>query len=155
MRPYLGPPWTDSHPIWAVDVFHHAPPIHGIQNTEIQKNILWRHRFCTLLGLPSFSPFLPELYYWSVKNPRPDMVFLLWYFKSMVIIFYTFPLTKLLQDFINFLACSLIKSSPRLDSKEALDFQMSYSLIFCEPTDDVKWFMYTTLSLHWNSLDVL
>ena len=37
MRPYLGPPWTDSHPILAVDVFHHAPLIHGIQNTEIQK----------------------------------------------------------------------------------------------------------------------
>ena len=39
MRPYLGPPWTDSHPIWAVEVFHHAPPIHGIQNTEIQKKV--------------------------------------------------------------------------------------------------------------------
>ena len=37
MQLYLGPPWTDSHPIWAVDVFHHAPPIHGIQNTEIKK----------------------------------------------------------------------------------------------------------------------
>ena len=37
MQPYLGPPWIDSHPLWAVDVFHHAPPIHGIQNTEIQK----------------------------------------------------------------------------------------------------------------------
>ena len=37
MRPYPGPPWTDSHQIWAVDVFHHAPPIHGIQNAELQK----------------------------------------------------------------------------------------------------------------------
>ena len=37
MRANLGPPWTDSHPIWAVDVFHHAPPAHGVQNTEIQK----------------------------------------------------------------------------------------------------------------------
>ena len=37
MRPYLGPPWTDSHQIWAVDVFHHAPPRHGIQNAEMQK----------------------------------------------------------------------------------------------------------------------
>ena len=37
MRPYLGPPWTNFHPIWAVDVYHHAPPMHGIQNTEIQK----------------------------------------------------------------------------------------------------------------------
>ena len=37
MRPYLGPPWTDSHQMWAVDVFHHAPPIHGIQNAEMQK----------------------------------------------------------------------------------------------------------------------
>ena len=34
MRPYLGPhePIPISHPIWAVDVSHHAPPIHGIQN---------------------------------------------------------------------------------------------------------------------------
>ena len=37
MRPYLGPPWTDSHQILAVDVFHHAPPIHDIQNAEMQK----------------------------------------------------------------------------------------------------------------------
>ena len=37
MRPYLGLPWTDSHQIWAVDVFHLAPPIHGIQNAEMQK----------------------------------------------------------------------------------------------------------------------
>ena len=37
MRPYLRPPLTDSHQIWAVDVFHHAPPIHGIQNDELQK----------------------------------------------------------------------------------------------------------------------
>ena len=36
MQPYLRPPWTDSHQIWAVDV-HHAPPIHGIQNAEMQK----------------------------------------------------------------------------------------------------------------------
>ena len=47
MRPYLGPPWTDSHPSWAVDVFHHAPPIglHGIQNTEIQKKF-----FCDVIA---------------------------------------------------------------------------------------------------------
>ena len=32
-----GFPWTDSHQIWAVNVFHHAPPIHGIQDAEIQK----------------------------------------------------------------------------------------------------------------------
>ena len=47
MRPYLGPPWTDSHPIWAVDVFHHAPPIHDIQNTEIQEK---KKIFCDVIA---------------------------------------------------------------------------------------------------------
>ena len=37
MQPYLGPPWTDSHHIWAVDVFHHASLIHGIQNAKMKK----------------------------------------------------------------------------------------------------------------------
>ena len=45
MRPYLGPPWTDSHQIWAVDVFHHAPPRHGIQNAEMQKKF-----FCDVIA---------------------------------------------------------------------------------------------------------
>ena len=27
MQPYLGPPWTDSHQIWTVEVFHQALPI--------------------------------------------------------------------------------------------------------------------------------
>ena len=38
MQPYPGPPWTDSHQIWTVDVFYHAPPFHSIQNAEMQKN---------------------------------------------------------------------------------------------------------------------
>ena len=33
----LGPPWTDPHQIWTVDVFHHAPPIHGIPPTWWEK----------------------------------------------------------------------------------------------------------------------
>ena len=37
MRSYLGPPLTDCHQIWAVEVFHHALPIFGIQNAEMQK----------------------------------------------------------------------------------------------------------------------
>ena len=37
MRPYLRTPWTDFHQIWAVDIFHHAPPIYGIQNAVMQK----------------------------------------------------------------------------------------------------------------------
>ena len=41
MRPYLGLPWTDSHHFFwgggAVDVFHHAPPIYGVQNAEMKK----------------------------------------------------------------------------------------------------------------------
>ena len=49
MQLYLEPPWTNPHQIWTVDVFHHAPPIHGIQNAEMQKKVfLWRHHFCTL-----------------------------------------------------------------------------------------------------------
>ena len=49
MRPYLGPPWTDSHQIWAVDVFHHAPPIHGIQNTEMKKKQVFLFCFVFVL----------------------------------------------------------------------------------------------------------
>ena len=49
MRPYLRPQWTDSHQIWAVDVFHHAPPIHGIQNAEMQKKF-----FCDVIALTVF-----------------------------------------------------------------------------------------------------
>ena len=30
-------PWTNSLQIWAVEVFYHAVPIYGIQNSEIQK----------------------------------------------------------------------------------------------------------------------
>ena len=45
MQPYLVPTRNDSHPIWAMDVFHHAPPIHGIQNTEIQKKV-----FCDVIA---------------------------------------------------------------------------------------------------------
>ena len=45
MRPYLGPPWTDSHQICAVDVFHHVPPIHGVQNAEVQKTF-----FCDVIA---------------------------------------------------------------------------------------------------------
>ena len=37
MRPYVGPPWTNSHQIWNVEVFHHAIPIYGIQNAEMLK----------------------------------------------------------------------------------------------------------------------
>ena len=29
--------WTDSHQIWAVDVFLHVPSINGIHNAEMQK----------------------------------------------------------------------------------------------------------------------
>ena len=41
MQPYLRPPWTDPHQIWTVDVLHHAPPIHGIQNAEMQKKFFF------------------------------------------------------------------------------------------------------------------
>ena len=63
MRPYLGLPWTDSHPIWVVDVFRHAPTIHGIQNTEIQKKF-----FVT-------SSLLYSIVYWDViHNDFEDML---------------------------------------------------------------------------------
>ena len=38
MRLYLGPPWTNSHQIWALEVFDHALLKYGIQNVEMQKN---------------------------------------------------------------------------------------------------------------------
>ena len=44
-QPYLGLSWTDSHQIWAVDVIHHAPPTHGIQNAEMQKKV-----FCDVIA---------------------------------------------------------------------------------------------------------
>ena len=56
MRPYLGPPWTDSHQIWAVDVFHHAPPIHGIQNAEMQKKK--KKNFCDVITFVLCKPLL-------------------------------------------------------------------------------------------------
>ena len=48
MQPYLGPPWTDSHQIWAVDVFHHAPFICAIS----------KRLRCFALLLYSFSKFI-------------------------------------------------------------------------------------------------
>ena len=39
MRPYLGPPWTDSCQIWCVRVFHHVLPKYGHENAEMQKKI--------------------------------------------------------------------------------------------------------------------
>ena len=50
MRPYLGPPWTDSHQIWAVDVFHHAPPRYGIRNAAMQKKV-----FCDVIASVLYS----------------------------------------------------------------------------------------------------
>ena len=32
-----GPPWTGSHQIWAVDVFHHAPRIHVFKTLKCKK----------------------------------------------------------------------------------------------------------------------
>ena len=39
MWPYFGPPWTFSHQIWALEVFHHALPIYCIPNAETQKKV--------------------------------------------------------------------------------------------------------------------
>ena len=52
MQPYLGLPWTDSHHLGgggggAVDVFHHAPPIYGVQNAEMKKKLLF---FCDVIA---------------------------------------------------------------------------------------------------------
>ena len=64
MRPYLGPPWTNSHQIWAVDVFHHAPPIHGIQNAEMQKQIV----FCDVMASVLLSVYRQNSY---IATSRP------------------------------------------------------------------------------------
>ena len=69
MRPYLIPPWTDSHPIWDVDVFHHAPQIHGIQNTEIQTKV-----FCDVIVSVLYYALrlsVSRPYYHIYSNKRP------------------------------------------------------------------------------------
>ena len=81
MRPYLGPPWIDSHPIWAVDVFHHAPPIHGIQNTEIQKKV-----FCDVIA--SVYSMLCAPVYSKKQVDSGFTVFISWINES----FYTFTI---------------------------------------------------------------
>ena len=44
MRPYLGPPWTNSCQIWCVRVFHHVLLKYCHENAEMQKKkIWWRH----------------------------------------------------------------------------------------------------------------
>ena len=51
-RPYHGPPWSDFHQIWPVEVFHHVLPIHDIQNPKCKnKKFLWRHHFGPLYQL--------------------------------------------------------------------------------------------------------
>ena len=37
MRPYLGPPWTNSCQIWCVRVFHHVLLKYCHENAEMQK----------------------------------------------------------------------------------------------------------------------
>ena len=64
MRPYLGPPWTDSHPIWAVDVFHYDPPIQGIQNTEIQKKFFFCDVIASVLYMGDVSNILGDSLIW-------------------------------------------------------------------------------------------
>ena len=51
MQPYVGPPWNDSQQIWKVEVFHHAPRIHGIQNAKMQKKKKKKKRifFCDVI----------------------------------------------------------------------------------------------------------
>ena len=55
MRPYLRSPWTDSHQIWAVDVFHHASKC-------------W-FCFCFLF----FCEVTSVLYWTSIKIPGTDL----------------------------------------------------------------------------------
>ena len=52
MRPYLGPPWTNSCQIWCVRVFYHVLLKYCHENAEMQKkeNLMTSH-FSTLLGL--------------------------------------------------------------------------------------------------------
>ena len=38
MRPYLGPPWTNSCQIWCVKVFHHVLLKYDHENAEMQKS---------------------------------------------------------------------------------------------------------------------
>ena len=55
MRPYLGPPWTNSYQIWCVRAFHHVLK-YGHENAEMPKRkfgdvtlqysiVYWQHCF--------------------------------------------------------------------------------------------------------------
>ena len=48
MRPYLGPPWTNSCQIWCVRVFHHVLLKYGHENAEMQNENLMTSHFNTL-----------------------------------------------------------------------------------------------------------
>ena len=54
---YLGPPWTDSHQIWAVDVFYSLVS----KILKCKKSFLWCHRFCTLYMHVSRAHLITDL----------------------------------------------------------------------------------------------
>ena len=67
MRPYLGPPWTNSCQIWCVRVFHHVLLKYGHENAEMQKRkfddvTLWYSmplQKITHLLLPTYFIMMP------------------------------------------------------------------------------------------------
>ena len=75
MRPYLGPPWTDSHQIWCVKVFHHALPKYGKNSWKCWKNIFDDvTHFGTLYHVPVHkgANHVPKAV--SDHDPLPDWV---------------------------------------------------------------------------------
>ena len=63
MRPYLGPPWTDSCQIWCVEVFHHALPKYGKNHENAEKNIVY-----DVITLVLYRP-----YTYDVTEGRPGV----------------------------------------------------------------------------------
>ena len=74
--------------------FHHAPPIHGIQNTEIQKKF-----FVTSSLLYSMEyPLLPSLHHWTVADAHPHLPYRCLYPHPLFLCLYQWrvPATSLL-----------------------------------------------------------
>ena len=70
MRPYLGLPLIDSRQICAVNVFHHAPPMHGIQNAKMPKKKKKKIVYCDVITSIALMPLESAGTRTSVVLPR-------------------------------------------------------------------------------------
>ena len=58
MWSYVRPPLSNSHQIWAVEVFHHSLPTYGIQNTEMHKKFFVTSSLRNSIKGPTLKVFL-------------------------------------------------------------------------------------------------